>query len=598
MSPHRTPLQPVAPHHAAAFAALLEAEADLDALDRMLLAWCVHAEGCGADAAWLLRSDDGREPAGPAAWMAKAAPRSGLADALARARRAPASGEVPEPPVGRDAWIEAWQRHDVREVGEGVMAVPLARGARTDALLLVRWSEAGDAIARRDAAIALQRAGVAARNAQARAHEARRRARLAAGVAELAAGFATSGNLAEARHLLLRLAVQGALARGGVLWTVDEEGRLERVLANGPAPLRDRFAQAFEAAAADVARQGRAASGDRAQIPGGVVADVAGETSAWMLTPVTAYGRTRAVLLIWDGLDRPHDEPCFDRLALDHVTTLANQAGLLFEFARTRDEIAEGERQRDELRRRLHAQDQMATLGELATRVAAEARNPIASIGAFARRAHRALPEGDPQRDYLEIVIREAERLEAMVQEQIQYAALDRPRLQMQDLNAVLQDVLRASGEGLVRRRVRLVKKLAPDLPRLLLDASRMRRVLENVMTFALESVLVGGRIRVESRRAGGYVVVEVAHDGPRTAGDLLEHLFVPFSSGSVAGAAVGLGVAQQIVREHGGEIRVRSEGEWNAIFSCTLPVRENEDRRRAAERRSGRNDRRRRPAA
>ena len=68
----------------------------------------------------------------------------------------------------------------------------------------------------------------------------------------------------------------------------------------------------------------------------------------------------------------------------------------------------------------------------------------------------------------------------------------------------------------------------------------------------------------------------------------------MPFATSPAGGAAVGLGMAQQIVREHGGEVRVRGESEWSTIFSFTLPVAGNEDRRRSRERRSVRGERRR----
>jgi signal transduction histidine kinase len=159
----------------------------------------------------------------------------------------------------------------------------------------------------------------------------------------------------------------------------------------------------------------------------------------------------------------------------------------------------------------------------------------------------------------------------------------------------VVQDALQRVSEMLVRRRVRLLRKLAPDLPELLLDEQRIRRVVENVIGYALESVPVGGRIKVESRRSGEWVAVDIAHDGVRAGGDLLDQLFVPFGGGGAGGAAVGLGLARQIVREHGGEVRARAEGEWGAIFTFTLPIRGNEDRRRSRDRRSQRTDRRRR---
>jgi signal transduction histidine kinase len=178
--------------------------------------------------------------------------------------------------------------------------------------------------------------------------------------------------------------------------------------------------------------------------------------------------------------------------------------------------------------------------------------------------------------------------------EQLDYAPSSEGALRLESLNVVVQDAFSGAADVLARRRVRLVKKLAPDLPALLLDRERIRRVVENMLESALEAVGVGGRIRVESRRLGAAVLLELAHDGPRAPGELLEQVFVPFASQRPGGPGVGLGVAQQIVREHGGEIRVRSDGEWGTVFSLSLPVRENRDRRNGGlDRRRARADRR-----
>jgi signal transduction histidine kinase len=209
------------------------------------------------------------------------------------------------------------------------------------------------------------------------------------------------------------------------------------------------------------------------------------------------------------------------------------------------------------------------------------------------------MAEDDPHREYLEVVIREAERLDRTLAEQSQLAAPEPPRLLMEQVNQVIQDALGEVAETLVRRRVRLLKKLAPDLPRLLLHGERIRRVMDNILADALEAVAPGGRIRIETRRSQNHVVVEVANDGVRPQGELLDQLFVPFSMGGPT-APVGLALAQQIVQEHGGEIRVRSEAEWCTIFAFTLPIRDNQDRRQSRDdRRSSRHDRRQRwPAA
>jgi signal transduction histidine kinase len=315
----------------------------------------------------------------------------------------------------------------------------------------------------------------------------------------------------------------------------------------------------------------------------------------WAALPLLCYGRTHGALVVYDGADRHPSEAAFERSDTTFLTVLADQAALLLEHSEALEARRRDERRIAEQSGRLLELERMSAVGELAARVARESRNPIASISAFARRAQRELGEDDPQREYLEIVVREAERLEAMLREQLQYAQLERPRLKMQALNTVVQQALMRVSETLVRRRVRLLKKLAPDLPELLLDEHRIGRVVENVLAFALEVVPTGGRVRVESRRAGEWVTLELAHDGAHAGGELLEQLFVPFAAGAQGGAAVGLAVAQQIVREHGGEVRVRSESEWATVFSFTLPIQGNEERRGRMDRRSGRGERRRR---
>jgi signal transduction histidine kinase len=171
---------------------------------------------------------------------------------------------------------------------------------------------------------------------------------------------------------------------------------------------------------------------------------------------------------------------------------------------------------------------------------------------------------------------------------------VDPAAFKVQNLNTLVQEALERTGQTLVRRRIRLMKKLSSEIPSLLLDGLRVHHVLGNLLDNALESVAVGGRIRVETRKVGQHIVVEVAHDGPRGPGEALDQMFAPFAAGRPGTPAVGLGVAQQIVREHGGEVRVRSEGEWGTVVAFTVPVAGNQDRRVAMhDRRHTKNDRR-----
>ncbi|HET7496828.1 MAG TPA: ATP-binding protein [Candidatus Eisenbacteria bacterium] len=275
--------------------------------------------------------------------------------------------------------------------------------------------------------------------------------------------------------------------------------------------------------------------------------------------------------------------------------------GAVASLARTREagveSVHRAERRLRDAESQLRHVEKVAVVGERGIQIAQEIRNPVAAISGFAKRVLQALPEGDENREYLEIILREADRLERVLAEQIALAQLTRPRLKLQSLNTVVQEALELSSEDLVRRRVRLLKRLGPDLPSLLIDPDKIRQVLSNVLRYALQAVPSGGRVRVETRSGVGVVQAEIAHDGPKVAGESLDRLFVPFSTSRRYGAGVGLAVAYQMVREHGGEIRARSEGDWSSIVTIYLPVRENQDRRARPDRRAGRNDRRRRMA-
>lgn len=275
--------------------------------------------------------------------------------------------------------------------------------------------------------------------------------------------------------------------------------------------------------------------------------------------------------------------------------------GAVASLARTREagieSVHRAERRLRDAESQLRHVEKVAVVGERGIQIAQEIRNPVAAISGFAKRVLNALPEGDENREYLEIILREADRLERVLAEQIALAQMTRPRLKLQSLNTVVQEALELSSEDLVRRRVRLLKRLGPDLPSLLIDPDKIRQVLSNVLRYALHSVPSGGRVRVETRSGVGVVQAEVAHDGPKVAGESLDRLFVPFSTSRRYGAGVGLAVAYQMVREHGGEIRARSEGDWSSIVTIYLPVRENQDRRARPDRRGGRSDRRRRMA-
>jgi signal transduction histidine kinase len=599
----------------------LDRAPELESLEQLLLAVAVHPAGAGFRRAYLLLWDAELERLSGWRWAMETEPAGPLAAAFQRHRRDMARPEALEtterwrqctlaPEQLDGAPAAAWARGgialgpagdaDAPWRGARLGAVVVQRGLRPHALLVGEWDQPERMPDPQLALDGLWNLAQAGMEVIARGQESRRRAHHAAAVGELARAAVSPSNLAELLRLALRLATQSTAARGGALWLVSPERVTRLEVAVGAAGRREATGRGLQGLAESVVESGKPGVLDRPADDPRLAPELAAMLGALAIVPLVAYGRVRGALAVYDrATAHPSDPIAFDRLDLGCLAALADLTALTVDQAERFDALRAAEQQQRELRARVRRQERLAALGEQTQRLAQDARNPLASIAAFARRTHRDLGADDPHREYLEIVIREADRLEQMLGAQLEVAAAEPPSLRLGSLNAMLQEALQQSGETLVRRRVRLLKKLAPDLPALLLDAERMQRVFHNLLGHALDAVSMGGRIRVESRRVGQHVVVDVAHDGPRRPGELLEELFVPFAAGRAGTEGVGLGMAQQLVREHGGEIRLRGETEWGTVFSITLPIRGNEDRRRVGlDRRERHADRRARPRA
>ena len=400
-------------------------------------------------------------------------------------------------------------------------------------------------------------------------------------------------------ELALKALIPAARAAGGVAWVRSETDAIEIAHVHGVDPdamrestqLGEWLVQWFEADPKPLAIE--PISGDP-RLAGAAPEDWRG----LLAVPLQEDRRVWGALLVFNKSGGTQEAPaCFDAEDAQTAELLASIASLANLRWGSADLLRVKERRLQEVEAQLRHAEKLAVIGERGVQVAQDIRNPVVAITGFAKRVLRALPAQDENREYLEIILRETERLERILTEQVALAQLTRPRLKLENLNALVQEVLQVQAEDLVRRRVRLLKRLAPDVPALLLDSDKMRQVLGNIVSYALLSVPSGGRLRVETRASEGAVQAEVAHDGPKVPGETLDRLFVPFSMTRRYGAGVGLAMAYQIVREHGGEIRVRSEGDWTSIVTIYLPTRENKDRRNKPDRRGGRPERRKRLA-
>ena len=146
------------------------------------------------------------------------------------------------------------------------------------------------------------------------------------------------------------------------------------------------------------------------------------------------------------------------------------------------------------------------------------------------------------------------------------------------DLKALLESAA-AIATGLFRDRpVRLETAVAPDLPALEIDRTRVRQVILNLLTNA-RNATEAGFVRISAQRAGGEVVVSVSDTGPGIAADKLSRIFESFYQidSSIRrdnhGTGLGLAISKHFVEAHGGRIWVESQKGTGSTFYFSLPI-------------------------
>jgi two-component system sensor histidine kinase PilS (NtrC family) len=248
------------------------------------------------------------------------------------------------------------------------------------------------------------------------------------------------------------------------------------------------------------------------------------------------------------------------------VDANGNPSGLLLSF----QDLTEIKTLRDQAERAR----QLAVLGQLATGLAHEIRNPLSSISGSVEmvRESNALSPEDGR--LLGIVISEVERLNSLVTTMLQVGRPSSIEPQPIDLRSIASDVVAvARGEASPSNGLRIdeISPVEPVIARV--DPDRMRQVLWNLVKNAVQASPYRSTVEVRTGRNGdGRPFVEIADEGPGISEDRRERLFDMFYSGRSHGVGLGLALVKQIVDQHEGQIDIMDRAERGTIFRVTLP--------------------------
>jgi PAS domain S-box-containing protein len=225
-----------------------------------------------------------------------------------------------------------------------------------------------------------------------------------------------------------------------------------------------------------------------------------------------------------------------------------------------------------QLREKLQTSERMAALGEVAAKVAHEIRNPLVSVGGFAKRLEKKL-DGSLQ-EYACIITNEVKRLEEILKDILGFVKEVRiSRIQV-DLNDVVKDIVGLLNDELAHKNNRLHMELQDDSVLMVIDPDRVKEALLNLVTNANQATDEGD-IGIRTYTKNGDGVFEIYDTGCGIRQEDMTRIFDPFFTTRPTGTGLGLAIAKRIIEEHYGTIIVESSrpGEGTK-FTVRIPLK------------------------
>jgi signal transduction histidine kinase len=217
--------------------------------------------------------------------------------------------------------------------------------------------------------------------------------------------------------------------------------------------------------------------------------------------------------------------------------------------------------------------EHLATLGEMATGLAHEIRNPLAGIAGVIEIIGRDLPTTSPAREVVKEVRQEIARINHIVTDLLQTARPHPPKVKRGDLNTTVEHAVMLGRQQALAKSIEIALHKDPNLPEVEHDSDQIHQVMLNLLLNALQAIDSQGKVTVRLRSQNGAAVVEVADNGRGIAPLDLPNIFRPFYTTKGDGTGLGLSLARRIVEEHQGHIDVTSAVGTGTTFAVVLPL-------------------------
>lgn len=231
------------------------------------------------------------------------------------------------------------------------------------------------------------------------------------------------------------------------------------------------------------------------------------------------------------------------------------------------------------MEKQIRESENLAHIGQLATSLAHEIRNPLSSVKMNIQILLKNVEFDGNDKRRMEIMSSEISRLEKILAEMLDFAKPLRLCLEPTLIRDVIESCLDIIEVKIREKNISVRKKYSRKIPLIMLDRDKVEQAIINVLLNSVEALSPGGVIDIlvkEVKSQGCFIRVEIADDGPGIGEDDLPYVFDPFFSNKKKGTGLGLSNAKKIIEAHGGSVDVMPNRGEGVHFCLSIPVRGN----------------------
>jgi PAS domain S-box-containing protein len=247
--------------------------------------------------------------------------------------------------------------------------------------------------------------------------------------------------------------------------------------------------------------------------------------------------------------------------------------------------------------------DRLVSLGKLASGIAHELRNPLAGIKTTAQALSEEMTKEDTRREYLTRITKEIDRLNDLLKTFFSFAKPQQLNLAFYPIKDIVREIIPFLVKEIADKGIRFVETYHPQLPKIKVDKNQLLQVFLNLFLNAIQAMPNGGELKIEvnpvvstpskvnparpilksnltaEQRSiipnglnKNVIKIVISDTGKGIPSHLLNKIFDPFFTTKPKGIGLGLSIAYQIIKKHGGTIKVESKWEAGTSFIIHLP--------------------------